>query len=70
MPKITQRDIAESIVGIRVILQDLRNVAQTSHRGMVTIKVDPLMRHIAFLDQVVEELMTLVSDDPVKVPID
>ena len=68
--KITQRDIAESIVGIRDICKDLRSVTDGQKGSTVTIAVAPMLRHIAYLDQVANELMTLIPEDPVIVPPD
>jgi hypothetical protein len=72
MPKITQRDIVDSVVGLRAIAFDLRQVTQkaTPESDTTMIRVAPLVRYIAYLDQVADELKSLIPDDVVVVPKD
>lgn len=75
MPKITQRDIVESVTGLRDTAKVIRSVIAAGTRDRngnvtVTIRPDGLMRQATYLDQVADELATLIPDEPVTVPKD
>lgn len=75
MPKITQRDIVESVTGLRDTAKVIRSVIEAGTRDRngnvtVTIRPDGLMRQATYLDQVADELATLIPDEPVTVPKD
>lgn len=75
MPKITQRDIVESVTGLRDTAKVIRSVIEAGTRdrnGNVTVTIRPegLMRQATYLDQVADELETLIPDEPVIVPKD
>lgn len=75
MPKITQRDIVESVTGLRDTAKVIRSVIEAGTRdrnGNVTVTIRPegLMRQATYLDQVADELATLIPDEPVIVPKD
>lgn len=73
MPKVTQRDIVESVTGLRDTAKHLRILianGQRDNEGFITLTIRPdaLGRQADYLDQVAEELTSLVPDKPVKVP--
>lgn len=68
MPKITQRDIAESAAGLQNVAKDLRSAVDVSEGGVSQVKVSAMQNHAAYLDQVASELLTLIPDTPVKTP--
>jgi hypothetical protein len=75
MPKITQRDIVESVTGLRDTAKVIRSMIEAGSRDRngnvtVTIRPDGLMRQATYLDQVADELATLIPDEPVVVPAD
>lgn len=75
MPKITQHDIVESVTGLRDTAKVIRSVIEAGTRDRngnvtVTIRPDGLMRQATYLDQVADELTTLIPDEPVTVPKD
>ena len=71
---LTLRDITESISGLRSTANDLRRTKTTAINakgGLVsTVRVDVLVRHADYLDQVADELTTLIPKDPVFIPPD
>lgn len=75
MPKITQRDIVESVIGLRDTARVIRSILEAGTRdrnGNVTVTIRPegLTRQASYLDQVADELATLIPDEPVTVPKD
>ena len=75
MPKVTQRDIVDSVVGLRDVSATLRALLANGERDRsgnitITVRSDALSRQADYLDQVAEELTYLVPDKPVKVPVD
>lgn len=73
MPKITQRDIVESVTGLRDTAKVIRSMIEAGARdrnGNVTVTIRPeaLTRQASYLDQVADELATLIPDEPVTVP--
>lgn len=68
MSKITQRDLLESIVGLRAIAHDLRVATEHAEGSTVEVSVRGMMEHATYLDQVANELAGLIPDRPVKIP--
>lgn len=68
MPKVTQRDIADSVSGLRDIAKDLRSAAAQPENGQVLVRASAMINHAAYLEQVASELLTLIPDTPVKPP--
>lgn len=75
MPKITIRDIADSVTGLRETAKTLRDALSGPHVDggpkegpLVYVRVLPLSRQADYLDQVADELATLIPDEPVKIP--
>ena len=73
MPKVTQRDIVESVTGLRDTAKTIRAMITNGQRdkdGFVTLSIRPeaLGRQADYLDQVAEELTSLVPEKPVTIP--
>lgn len=68
MPRVTQRDIVESVSGIRMITSDLRKSIHTPATEVTTLKTEPLLRHIEYLERVADEMISMIPDVQVKVP--
>ena len=69
MPKLTQRDIAESVAGLRDTARQLRQSASFSEGGFIaSVSVSLLLNNAAYLEQVAGELLVLIPDTPVKSP--
>lgn len=70
---VTQRDIAETISGLRKVSKDLREAANGKPLegisiAAVPVAVAPLLGHAEFLDQASEELLQLIDgESPVQV---
>ena len=74
MPRITQRDIVESVTGLRDTAKVIRSVIDGGTRDRkgnitVTIRPDGLLRQATYLEQVADELTSLIPDEPVTVPV-
>jgi hypothetical protein len=72
MRKVTQRDIAETISGLRGISTDLAQASETAVPtgapvGTVLLQASVLARHARYLEGVADELATLIPETPVKV---
>ncbi len=70
---ITQRDIVESVTGLRDTAKVIRSILSSGDRDRkgtvtVTLRIDELDRQARYLDQVADELTTLIPDEPVIVP--
>ena len=74
MPKtVTQRDLVDTIVGLREIAKDLKQAVDNPTVAGVTppavpVAIQGLIKHAAYLEGVAEELQTLVSPKKVNVP--
>lgn len=66
MPKVTQRDIAESVAGLRDIAKDLRSAMENPEGGRAAVRVSVMLNHAAYLEQVAGELLSLIPDTPIK----
>lgn len=71
---ITQRDIAETVLGLRQEARSLRSAAATRpipdmDEPVVVVKVSGLMATAEYLEQVAAELVTLIDDQKkVRIP--
>lgn len=64
--KITQRDLVESIQGLRDTARDLRDAgARPRPDGTVLVQVEGLVDAAQYLEKVAEELTSLIPDRPV-----
>jgi len=74
MPKIvTQRDIVESITGLRAVAKDLRRATDSPtvkdvHPPAVPLSIQGLLMAATYIDQVADELQNLIPDEKVSVP--
>jgi len=75
MARLTQRDLADSISGLRLEARKLRaagepdpNVENAVGRGNAVVSGVALQRTADYLDRVADELLTLIPDQPVKTP--
>ena len=68
MPKITQRDIVESIAGLQATAKDLRSAVANPENDTALVKASVMVSHAAYLEQVANELLSLIPDHPVKIP--
>lgn len=69
MARLTQRDIVESVAGLREVAADLATATPSAEvSGAVIVRYSVLLNHIAYLRQVADELQTLIPDTPVKTP--
>lgn len=71
--KVTQRDVAESVVGLRGVASDLREAAaevapEGAPPGTVLINARALTAHANYLDEVADELLTLIPEKKVVLP--
>lgn len=70
---VTQRDIVDSIIGLRELARDLRNASDGPtvakiNPPAVPVSVQGLLRHAVYLETVADELRGLVLDTDVIVP--
>lgn len=74
MKKVTQRDVAESISGLRGVAADLQQavnsnpVVQGLPPGTVLVQANVLARHARYIEGVADELLGLIPEKPVSVP--
>lgn len=77
MPKITQRDVAESAAGLQKAAYSLRSAAGGIPLGhgpeglqdpVVAVRAKALTDTAAYLETVAGELLGLIPEHPVKVP--
>lgn len=74
MPKIvTQRDIVDSITGLRAVAKDLRRATDSPtvkdvYPPAVPLSIQGLLTTAAYLDEVADELQALIPDEKVSVP--
>jgi hypothetical protein len=75
MPQLTQRDLVDSISGLRLEARKLRAAGEPDEatekvagRGSVLVDGAALQRTADYLDRVADELQTLIPDKPVKPP--
>ena len=73
MKKVTQRDIHDTIVGLRQTAKDLRETASTAPlpdyaTPTVPASVSGLIAQATFLEQTADELRLLIAPTPPKVP--
>jgi len=72
--KVTQRDIAETVIGLKGIATDMLEAANTRPNieglppGSVLVSANVLARHSRFLEAAADELLTLIPEKPVAVP--
>jgi hypothetical protein len=70
---VTQRDIVDSIIGLRGVARDLRQatdsplVAGVSPTA-VPLSVEGLIRHATYLETVADELQTLIPTKKISIP--
>ena len=69
---VTQRQIAESIAGLKLVVKDLTEAADSdpvegSKGRIVMTTVKGLRSHADFLDRVASELLELIPEEPVEV---
>ena len=71
---VTQRQIAESVAGLRAVARDLHGAADgepvpETKGKIVSASVSGLRAHADFLERVVRELLELVDDEePITLP--
>jgi len=71
---ITQRDLVDSITGLRGIAKDLRQAVDSpTVAGVappaVPLSVQGLLRHAVYLETVADELQQLIPNKKVVVPV-
>ena len=73
---VTQRQLAETIMGLQHVARDLRNAVDVeplegTKGTVVPASKEGLLTHAEFLQRAAEELLSLIDDDvPVVVPKD
>jgi len=71
---VTQRQLAETIAGLRTLARDLRESSEQepipgTKGTAVPASVEGLRSHAEFLERAAEELILLIDDDvPIEVP--
>ena len=71
--RVTQRDILESIVGLRGVSADLtaagaEETPEGAPNGTVLVTARSLDKHARYLESVADELLKLIPEKVVKVP--
>ena len=70
---VTQRDIVDSIIGLRNIARDLRQATDSPlvkgvSPAAVPLSVEGLIRHANYLETVADELQTLIPPKKITIP--
>jgi hypothetical protein len=72
MAKVTQRDLVDTITGLRVTAGDLKTLAQqpplANMPGVVLAKTTGLLEIAQYLLTVADELLTLIPDKVIPTP--